>query len=74
MTADEFGQIITELRWTQALVGFYLIRDPRTIRRWLSGEHKVPKVVSDQMLNGGRLLAFTTWLDVLESHSQESAK
>ena len=74
MTADEFAQVIAELRWTQALVAFYLIRDPRTIRRWLAGETKVPRVVSDAMENRARVLAFSTWLDVLESQNQEVAQ
>ena len=73
MTAGEFTQVIAELGWTQALVSFYLIRNPRTIRRWKVGEHKIPKEVGDAMLDRSRLLAFSTWLDVLESQNQEVA-
>lgn len=72
MTADQFAQVITELGWTQALVAFYLMRNPRTVRRWKAGEHKIPKEVREAMLDRSRLLAFSTWLDALESKNQEA--
>lgn len=47
MTPDELKEIGQRLfgdRWQSAL-SRELVRDPRTVRRWVSGESPVPKVV-----------------------------
>ena len=66
MTAAELIALQKELGWTWALLADYLIRPPRTVRRWRSGVHPIPEVVVDALRNGPRLQAFAIWIDTLQ--------
>ena len=46
MTPQEYRDAIARLDLTQVAAGEFLIGNPRTSRRWASGESPVPKSVA----------------------------
>ena len=46
MTPDQYRSAIAALGLSQAEAGCFLTNNPRTSRRWASGESRVPKAVS----------------------------
>lgn len=65
MTAAELREIRAAAEWTQAQLADYVVRHPRTVRRWLNGEVEIPKVVEDAVRNTPRLVAFDLWLQTV---------
>ena len=45
MTPQEYRAAITELRLTQVAAGRFLGVTPRHSRRWVAGDHPIPKSV-----------------------------
>ena len=70
MTAAELIALQKELGWTWALLADYLVRDPRTVRRWRRNKHPIPTVVAEALLNAPRLQAFAIWIDLLSKKTQ----
>jgi hypothetical protein len=46
MTPDRYAEVIEKLGLTQVAAAEFLGYDPRTSRRWVSGDLAVPKVVA----------------------------
>ena len=65
MTPEELELIVSELGWTWTLTADYLIRDPRTVRRWRDSVHPIPAVAANAMRSRPRALAFELWIDTL---------
>ncbi len=47
MTTKQFRSALTQLELSQAELARHIDVDPRTVRRWASGEQPVPKVVEE---------------------------
>ncbi len=65
MTAAEFREILDAAEWNQVELADYLVRHPRTVRRWLHGESSIPEVVARAVRNTPRLVAFDLWLQTV---------
>lgn len=65
MTAEELRDILVAAEWSQTQLADYLVRHPRTVRRWLHGEVPIPKVVEAVVRNTPRLVAFDVWLQTV---------
>ena len=65
MKADEFQDILEAAEWNQVQLADYLVRHPRTVRRWLHGEVRIPEVVARAVRNTPRLVAFDLWLQTV---------
>ena len=47
MTTKQFRQALKQLGLSQMELARQIDVDPRTVRRWATGEHPVPKVVEE---------------------------
>lgn len=65
MNATEFREILEASEWTQVELADYLVRHPRTVRRWLHGDVPIPDVVAHAVRNTPRLVAFDVWLQTV---------
>jgi len=62
VTARQFAARLESLNWSQALTAEYLVRDVRTIGRWVHGERPVPKIVAAAIGDASRCEHFERWL------------
>ncbi len=65
MTAAELCDILEAAEWSQVQLADYLVRHPRTVRRWLHGEAPIPKLIERVVRNTPRLVAFDVWLETV---------
>ena len=65
MTAEQLVEILDAAEWSQVQLADYLVRHPRTVRRWLHGEVPIPEVVARAVRNTPRLVAFDLWLQTV---------
>lgn len=65
MTSAELREIFDATEWSQAQLADYLVRHPRTVRRWLNNEVRIPEVVANAVRNTPRVIAFELWLETV---------
>ena len=65
MTAPELREIFDAMEWNHAQLADYLVRHPRTVRRWLNDEVRIPEVVANAVRNTPRVLAFELWIQTV---------
>lgn len=65
MNAEELVEILDAAEWSQVQLADYLVRHPRTVRRWLHGDTPIPEIIANAVRNTPRLVAFDLWLQTV---------